>query len=105
VGGAINNLSPYVCTALELCQRFGTTAARKQILEGFLDLRAALTALGVRGFHWLDGSFVEDIEAQEGRDPGDSRVTGPTTTYVLLDARAAETPDAESLPAKSGDPE
>jgi hypothetical protein len=68
---AINDLSPYACTTLELCQRFATTPARKQILEGFLGLRAALVALGIQGFQWLDGSFVEDIEAQEGRDPGD----------------------------------
>src|SRR5262249_47251536 len=71
---AINDLSPFPCTALELCQRFATTPARKQILNGFLDLRAALAALGIQGFQWLDGSFVEDLEDQAGRDPGDMDV-------------------------------
>jgi len=44
------DLSPYACTALELCNRFATTPARKQILEGFLDLRAVLFGLGIHGF-------------------------------------------------------
>jgi hypothetical protein len=96
VGGAINSLSPYACTALELCQRFATTAARKQILEGFLDLRAALFALGIQGFQWLDGSFVEDIEAQEGRDPNDmdvvTFVANPAAPAALLTTVLAGNP-------------
>jgi hypothetical protein len=66
-----SDLSPYACTMQELCNHFATSPARKQILEGFLNLRADLFALGVQGFQWLDGSFVEDIETQEGRDPKD----------------------------------
>jgi len=27
--------------------------------------------LGIRGFQWLDGSFLENIEAEERRDPND----------------------------------
>lgn len=65
------HLSPFACTIAELCQRFTATAKRKQILEGFLNLRAELFALGIQGFQWLGGSFLEDIEAQESRDPGD----------------------------------
>ncbi len=68
------DLSPYSCTIAELCARFATTVKRKQILEGFLNLRAELFSLGIRGFQWLDGSFVEDIETQEGRDPQDMDV-------------------------------
>ncbi len=65
------DLSPYPCTVQELCVRFATSAKRKTILEGFLDLRAALLTLGVRGFQWLDGSLLEDIETLESRDPKD----------------------------------
>lgn len=66
------HLSPYPCTSLELCERFGTTAERKSILGGFLKFRAALTAAGfTQGFQWLDGSFLEDIETQERRHPKD----------------------------------
>ncbi|MCY2987335.1 MAG: hypothetical protein NTY19_05650 [Planctomycetota bacterium] len=63
------DLSPYPCTVQELCVRFATSAKRKTILEGFLDLRAELLTLGVRGFQWLDGSLLEDIETLESRDP------------------------------------
>jgi hypothetical protein len=102
VGGAISTLSPYACTTLELCQRFATTAARKQILQGFLDLRAALAALGVQGFQWLDGSFVEDIEAQEGRDPKDmdvvTFVANPAAPAALVAAVMAGNPNLWNRP-------
>jgi hypothetical protein len=65
------HLSPYVCTVEELCDRFATSAPRKNILEGFLNLRGDMSALGIQGFQWLDGSFLEDIESQEGRSPND----------------------------------
>jgi hypothetical protein len=65
------DLSPYSCTVAELCQRFAATARRTQILDGFFNLRAELFALGIRGFQWLGGSFMENIEIREGRDPND----------------------------------
>jgi hypothetical protein len=80
--GKVENLSPYVCTMMELCDRFATTAPRKQILEGLLRFRAELLALGIQGFQWLDGSFVEDIEVQESRPPGDIDVV----TFVAYPA-------------------
>jgi hypothetical protein len=42
--------------------------------------RARLIANGIVGFQWLDGSFVENIEAIESRPPGDLDV-------VTFDAR------------------
>lgn len=81
------DLSPFPCTVVELCDRFATTAKRKQILEGFLNLRAELFALGIQGFQWLDGSFLENIEIQEGRDPNDldavTFITDPATPADL----------------------
>jgi hypothetical protein len=65
------DLSPYVCTVEELCQRFSFSSARRGILNGFLNLRKKLRDLGIQGFQWLDGSFVEDIETQEDRPPDD----------------------------------
>ena len=65
------NHSPYPCTVHELCQRFLTSDRRRAILNGFLGLREELFNLGVRGFQWLDGSFLEDIESQSARDPND----------------------------------
>ena len=64
--------SPYHVTALELVQRFGTSPERAVILRGLLGYRVALRGLGfVEGFQWLDGSFVENVEAHQSRPPGD----------------------------------
>jgi len=70
-----SDLSPYPCTSLELCQRFATSAHRKTILNNFLQFRDQLRASGLlNGLQWLDGSFLEDIEQQEGRPPRDMDV-------------------------------
>jgi hypothetical protein len=76
------DLSPYSCTVTELCDRFATSPVRKTILEGFLNFRRELQRLGIQGFQWLDGSFLEDIETQEGRDPRDIDVV----TFVSVPA-------------------
>lgn len=53
--------APYHTNTLELCTRFGSSAHRVTLLQGYLNHRAALAALGfVDGFQWCDGSFVED---------------------------------------------
>jgi hypothetical protein len=54
--------SPYRSTMLDFVRRFAITDARIIICQGLLDYRAELRTLGVRGFQWLDGSFVEDVE-------------------------------------------
>ena len=65
-------LSPYPCTAVELCRRFATSPARITILDGLLRLRKALRLHGMTsGFQWIAGSFTEDIETSESRDPQD----------------------------------
>ena len=92
-----NELWPFLCTAAELCRRFATTAARKQILDGFLKLCAELLAIGVRGFQWLGGSFLEDIESQENRDPRDidaiTFVASPPTPAELSAILIGPRPD------------
>ncbi len=68
----LGQLSPYLCTTLDLCQRFGTTVERRAILRKFLDFRERLRGEGLtRGFQWLDGSFLEDVETRESRPPKD----------------------------------
>ncbi len=64
-------LSPYPCTALELCQQFATSPERRQILDGLLRFREMLRTAQFQGFQWLDGSFLEDIETRENRPPKD----------------------------------
>jgi hypothetical protein len=67
-----SDVSPYRVTLVEVCERWGTTLPRREILVGLLALRGALRALGItQGFQWLDGSFVEDVETTRGRPPGD----------------------------------
>jgi hypothetical protein len=64
-------LSPYQTTLTKLVDRFATSPERKKILDGFLKHRAALLSLGIIGFQWLDGSFLEDIETLKNRPPAD----------------------------------
>lgn len=60
-GGSSENMSPYAVTAVEVVTTLGGTDEREGILRKWLKHRAALRELGiVRGFQWLDGSFVED---------------------------------------------
>lgn len=80
-------LSPYPVTTLELCGRFNSSPKRISILRGFLEFRAQLRAAGITaGFHWLDGSFLEDVEHTEGRDPNDLDVVtfflSPSMAFV-----------------------
>lgn len=64
--------SPYVVSLTDLALHFGTSKGRQKILMGFLEFRSALHAAGVRdGFQWVDGSFLENIESIESRDPAD----------------------------------
>lgn len=65
-------LSPYERSLLDVAMRFGNTIERRQLLTGLLDFRAELHNAGlVRGFQWIDGSFVENIEEIENRTPRD----------------------------------
>lgn len=64
--------SPYPVSLTDIVLRFSTSPERRSILDGLLRYRAALHAVGlIAGFQWLDGSFMEDVEALEGRAPRD----------------------------------
>ena len=67
--------SPYGVSPIELVDRFATNPIRSEILQGFFNYRAALNSLGIeRGFQWINGSFVENVEEDEDREsqsPGD----------------------------------
>ena len=65
-------MAPFSASMEQLADRFGTSPARLCLLEGLLRYRAALGSIGLtEGFQWVDGSFIERIEATEGRDPRD----------------------------------
>ena len=75
-----DQLSPFPCTSLDLCQRFATSPERRGILGGFLRFRELLGRAGFQeGFQWLDGSFLENVEAEPGRPPNDL----DTVTFYL----------------------
>lgn len=64
--------SPYQTTIGEVAASFGYTPERRAILVGLLNLRSRLRSAGlIIDGQWLDGSFVEQIEVSEARNPGD----------------------------------
>jgi len=71
------NLPPgaHEATWGEVADRFGGTPERRRLLSR---LRAALDLLAACGYRrvWIDGSFVTDGEAMEGRSPRDVDVCG-----------------------------
>ena len=70
--GALGNRSPYRVSLTAIVQRFGNTAARRELLAGLLDFRAALHQAGLtRGFQWVNGSFITDIMQIANREPRD----------------------------------
>lgn len=64
-------VSPYPTDSLELVRRFATSQARCQLLLELFNWRGLLVGIGLEGVQWLDGSFCEDIETLERRDPRD----------------------------------
>lgn len=73
--------SPYGARFAEFQGRFGGTDERDRILEGLRQYRLDLRNAGlVRGFQWVDGSFLEEVERTEGRAPNDVDVV---TFYEL----------------------
>lgn len=81
---SFGDLSPFACTTSDLCDRFNTSPERKIILSGFLAFREKLQSLGVtKGFQWIDGSFLEDVEKRELRPPKDLDVV---TVFFGYDA-------------------
>lgn len=64
--------SPYLVSLSEFVLRYATSAKRQQILVGYLRYRGRLHSAGLTtGFQWIDGSFLENIEVTETRDPND----------------------------------
>lgn len=73
--GSSPDRSPYVVDLDVLFDRFATSPERMAILDGLLQFRAGIHAVGITsGFQWLDGSFLEQVEALEGRAPRDMDV-------------------------------
>ncbi len=64
--------SPYIVDLSDFVLRYSTSPARKEILAGYLAFRKLWQDAGITdGFHWIDGSFTENIELVESRSPND----------------------------------
>lgn len=72
VEGHLSDRSPYRSSLRTFIDLMGTSSARLNIVEGLLAFRQEIHKLGITsGFQWLNGSFSENIESTEGRDPRD----------------------------------
>jgi hypothetical protein len=64
--------APYQTSMRELVMAFGTSPKRRLLLRKLIDYRALIAARGyTEGVQFIDGSFVENVELTEQRDPGD----------------------------------
>lgn len=82
----------------ELVTVLGTTPWRENLLFGLLEYRRLLGHHGyTNGLQFIDGSFVENVEVRENRDPGDIDV------FSLLVRPAAYQKD-QNLWANAGYP-
>ena len=88
--------SPYRASLGDTMIRFGSAnAGRRALLSGLLNFRAALHGAGLtRGFQWIDGSFVEDVESSRGRAPRDIDVA----TFIHLPEGHTEESFANAFP-------
>ena len=87
--------SPYTVPRPAFVRRFGMSVERRAILDGLLQYRAALHAIGLdSGFQWLDGSFLEHVEALEDRAPNDIDVV----TFFNLPLGETEASIAQQAP-------
>jgi len=63
--------SPYSTKVSEMITSLGTSSVRENLLFGLLKYRQLLNSSGYHdGIQFVDGSFVENIEVRENRDPG-----------------------------------
>ena len=81
--------SPYEVSLYDVVARFCETESRRHLVKGLLDFRARLHyASLIRGFQWIDGSFVENAEEARERPPEDIDVV---TFFRIPDNHTEET--------------
>jgi hypothetical protein len=88
--------SPYRVPLADFVLRFAMSDKRRAILDGLLRYRAALHAVGLTsGFQWVNGSFLENVEVIESRDPQDVDVV----TFYHLPSGVTQRAVHESNPS------
>lgn len=94
--------APYPVSLLDVVMRFSTSPARRRVLHGLLDYRAALHKMGLlAGFQWLDGSFMEQVEVLERRAPRDIDVVSFVEVPDSFDPSPADWARVEHDAAKA----
>lgn len=79
--------SPYKSDIVEFCRYFATSFQRVEILKGYVQFRLDSLKYGItQGVQWIDGSFVENIEVIDNRDPRDIDVL----TFIIFTSKAEE---------------
>jgi hypothetical protein len=84
-------MSPYISSVDEVVSRFNTSAERRNILRGYLEFRRQLRNIGLIGWQWLDGSFLENVELNESRAPRDLDVV----TFIVLPSSIQTVPQLQ----------
>jgi hypothetical protein len=70
--GRSTDRSPYATNMVEIVASFGSSPHRSQLLKNLIAYRALLASDGYQsGLQFIDGSFVENVEAIESRPPAD----------------------------------
>ncbi|WP_092438130.1 hypothetical protein [Collimonas sp. OK607] len=78
---AVGLPSPYDTTLTEIHAKLGYSPERIELIQGLIDYRSALRAVGIfTGFQLIDGSFTEQCEISRGRPPADIDLV----TYAYL---------------------
>ena len=78
--------APYAVPLAEFIGRFAGTLERMDLVQKFLEYRAALHQAGItEGFQWINGSFVENIEESSRMRPPDD-IDVVTFYYTSEDA-------------------
>jgi hypothetical protein len=89
--GTTPDRSPYRTRVTDIVAKLGTSPVRENLLFGLLKYRRLLNSSGYTdGMQFIDGSFVEDVEVREGRDPGDIDVF----SFLIRPARFQSDPAA-----------
>jgi len=83
---SFNGQAPYRTSMVDVVNRFSFNIERVAILEGLFGYRDKMRSLNVKGYQWLDGSFVEDCEKTRSRPPADIDVI--TFAYRPLDGQS-----------------
>ena len=83
--------APYVVSLPDLVSLYGHSSHRRSLLAGLVEYRSLLHRAGlVRGFQWIDGSVVRNVE----EDPEQSRDLGDVDVVTFFYAPENATPES-----------